>query len=83
MSINRYDHLLYRVEYPAGYRMELEQLPDWIYITITKEGDSKYLTVHSRIHINKEVKIGPSYSTDFCDRDIIKDLSSQVSSAFL
>lgn len=85
MEVTRYNYLLCRVEYPAewGYRMEPKQLPDWIYITITKNGGSKFLTVHSRIHVNKEVKINPSYSADFSDRDIIKDLSGEVSRMFL
>lgn len=85
MQIRRYDHLLCRVEYPAegGYRMEPKQLPGWIHITITEQDDSKFLTVHSRIHMNKEVKVGPSYSVDFRDRDIIKDLSGKISYRFL
>ena len=74
-----------RVEYPMehGYRMEVSPLPDWIYITITEKDNSKYLTVYSRIHVNKEVKINPSYSIDFRDMDIIKDLSGEVASRFL
>lgn len=85
MQVRRYDHLLCRVEYPAerGYRMEPKQLPDWIHVTITEQSDSKFLTVHSRIHVNKEVKVGPSYSADFSDRDILKDLSGEVSGMFL
>lgn len=85
MQVRRYDHLLCRVEYPTerGYRMEPKQLPDWIHVTITEQGDSKFLTVHSRIHVNKEVKVAPSYSADFSDRDILKDLSGEVSGRFL
>lgn len=85
MQVRKYNHLLCRVEYPAerGYRMEPEQLPDWIHVTITEDNDSKYLTVHSRMHVNKEVRVGPSYSADFNDRDLLKDLSGQISSMFL
>lgn len=85
MQVRRYDHLLCRVEYPAerGYRMEPKQLPNWLYVTITEQGDSKFLTVYSRIHVNKEVKINPSYSVNFSDRDILKDLSGKVSEMFL
>lgn len=85
MQVRRYDHLLCRVEYPAerGYRMEPKQLPDWIHVTITEQEDSKFLTVHSSIHVNKEVKVGPSYSVGFSDRDILKDLSGEVSGRFL
>jgi len=83
--VNRYDYLLCRVEYPAerGYRMEHSQLPDWMYITITEDGETKYLTVYSRLHVNKEVEINPSYSSKFSDIDIIKDLSGEISSRYL
>jgi hypothetical protein len=63
--------------------MEPKQLPDWIHVIITEQGDSKFLTVYSRIHVNKEVKVGPSYSADFSDRDILKDLSGKISGMFL
>lgn len=81
MQVRRYDHLLCRVEYPAerGYRMEPKQLPDWIHVTITEQGDSKFLTVHSRIHVNKEVKVGPSYSADLAIEIFLK--TSVVKSA--
>jgi hypothetical protein len=85
MQVRKYNYLICRVEYPAerGYRMELEKLPDWIHVTITEDKDSKYLTVHSRIHVNKEVRVGPSYSVNFKDMDLLKDLSGQISSIFL
>jgi hypothetical protein len=63
--------------------MEPKQLPDWIHITITEKPHTKYLTVFSRIHVNKEVKVGPDYSPAFSDRDILIDLSAEVSSRFL
>lgn len=74
-----------RVEYPAerAYRMEPKPLPDWIYFTITQEGDTKYVTVYSRIHVNKEVRINPIYSSDFLDSEIIKDISGAIASMFL
>lgn len=80
-----YDYLLCRVEYPAerGYRMEPSKLPPWIHVVITEDGDSKWLTVHSRIHVNKEVRMEPSFSRQFSDRDILKDLSGKISQAFL
>jgi hypothetical protein len=80
-----YNHLYYRVEYPAerGYRMETCPLPDWIHLTITEYGDSKRLTVHSRIHVNKSVPMDPIYSNQFTDQEIIKDLSGKISHAFL
>lgn len=85
--INKYNYLICRVEYPTerGYRMEPRPLPDWIYITITEDkgADEKYMTVYSRIHVNKEVRMNPSYSCAFSDQDIIKDLSGEVGHRFL
>jgi len=83
--VKRYDHLLTRVEYPRerGYRMEAIRLPKWIHIRITDTEHHKYLTVHSRIHVNKEVRVGPSYSLAFTDHEIIKELSSDISYRFL
>ena len=85
MRITRYDHLLARVEYPAerGYRMESYQLPSWIHFTITEQDDSKWVTVYSRIHANKEVKMNPTYSSKFTDQEIIKDMSGKISATFL
>jgi len=85
MRDTTYDYLYVRVEYPRerGYRMEKKPLPPWMHVVITEEGDSKSLTVYSRIHKNKEVKLGPSYSSKFSDRDILIDLSGKISHRFL
>ena len=84
-TMRRYNFIFSRVEYPIerGYRMEHKLLPDWISISITKSGSSKYLTVYSRIHMNKEVRISPDYSTDFSDLEILKDLSGEIAHRFL
>ena len=86
-NVKAYHHLMCRVEYPRerGYRMESSPLPDGIYLSITedKEKDNKHLTVHSRIHMDKAVKVGPDYSCAFSDRDIIQDLSGEISRRFL
>lgn len=84
--MRKYHHIYKRKDYPLknGYRMEPFKLPDWIYITVTQEANkSKVLRVHSRIHMNKEVKVGPSYSNDYTDDEIIKDLSGEISYRFL
>lgn len=86
MTITKtYHHLYSRVEYPmeGGYRMEPDPLPDWIHVTITESGDSKWLTVHSRIHVNKSVRMNPIYSNEFSDSEILKDLSGEICHAFL
>ena len=84
-KVVRYDILFYRVEYPEerGYRMEPKALPPWTYVTITTENDSKYLTVYSRIHMNKEVRMLPDFSTNFSDEDILKDLTYEIHSRFI
>jgi hypothetical protein len=64
--------------------MERKPLPDWIYVTVTTDddNDTKYLTVHSRFHMNKEVRINSDYSTSFSDNEIIKDLSGDIAHRF-
>ena len=85
MTERTYNHLWKRVDYPRerGYRMEPHPLPPWIHVCISEEGDNKWLTVHSRIHINKAVRIEPTYSSSFSDKDVITDLSAEVSRRFL
>lgn len=86
MSTAIYNHLYYRVEYPLerGYRMLPKPLPHYMHISITDDSKgSKHLTVHSRIHVNKEVKVGPSYSAEFSDNDIIKDLTAEIHRRFI
>ena len=80
-----YYNLLARVEYPGdkGCRMEVIPLPDWIHITITETLEDKYLEVHSRIHMDKRARVGPTYSLTFSDYEIIKDLSGEISSRYL
>jgi len=86
-ATRRYDHLYIRQEYPQerGYKMESVPLPDWMYINVTTDVDigSKHLTVCSRIHVNKEVRVGPSYSDAFTDQEILKDLSGEVYHRFI
>lgn len=85
MTINKYNHIVSRVEYPQefGYRMEPKQLPDWIHFTITEEGNTKFVTVCSRIHVNKKVRVGPEYSNEFTDHEIIIDVSGKITHMFL
>lgn len=82
-TVNKYNHLL-RKHYPSpfGYMWLSDSLPDWIHFTITKEGSSKYVTVYSRIHVNKEVRMHPTYSSKFSDEEIIKDMSCKIKYQF-
>lgn len=85
MGVRKYHYLLRRVEYPAkgGYRMEPELLPDWIYFTIVEKNGSKYLTVYSRRHVNKEFTLPTSYNNAFTDDEMIKGLSEKIRNLFL
>jgi len=65
--------------------MELIPLPDWIHVNIitSKSTDNKHMVVCSRIHVNKEIRVGPSYSDTFTDQEILKDLSGKVYHRFI
>ena len=80
MKTNVYKQLLKKLHCPEenGYRWRPLPLPNYQHISITTKEDSKYLTVYSEIHMNKEVKYTPTFSLEFTDADIIKDLSSRI-----
>jgi len=80
----KYHYLLVRVDYPKerGYRMEPRKLPDYLHFTITEDFNGKYLTVYSRLHKTKEVRVGPTYTNEFTDREIIIDLSANIAYRF-
>jgi len=86
MIKNKYDYtvgMFWCIE-NHGYYTEQQELPDWMHIVVTNDNDSdsKYLTVHSRIHMDTEVRVGPEYSTDYSDHDIIKELSGEIAYRF-
>jgi len=85
MQERRYDYLYSRVEYPSegGYRMEPSALPPWIFVTILEEQGTKWLFVHSRIHVNRVVRMDTSYSREFSDKKILIDLSGEIARRFL
>ncbi len=64
--------------FPKGYYWRHVPLPDYQHIEITHTETGKYVKFCSRIHVNKLVSIGPSYSLEFTDDDIIRDLSGQI-----
>lgn len=80
-----YKHLYHRVNYPEerGYRIEPVDAPRWMKIEVTEEQGSKVLYVHSRIHMNKKVRVGPLYSTEFTNHQILKDLSGEIYHRFI
>lgn len=66
-----------------GYRWESIKLPDWIQLEIVEIGRTKQLYVHSRIHVNKLVKLEPRFSNSFSDREILKYFSDRIKSGWL
>ena len=84
MKVNTYHHIIVRVDYPreGGYRREPKSLPSWIHLTVTEDVKGKYLTVHSQLHVNKAVKVGPTYSSSYKDYELIEDLSGEIARRF-
>lgn len=68
---------------PFGYTWQIRPLPDWLRFEIVTEGDSKIVVVHSRIHVNRVTRMNPSYSTEFTDTEIIKDMSAKIRRQFV
>ena len=82
--VRNYTHMFIRKDYPGcSYRMEAKELPRYIHVTITEKGDTKYLTVHSRIHVNKEVRLSPDYSASYSDKDLLEDHTAEVYRRFI
>ena len=77
-----YNYIFCKIYYPYGYRTETQTLPDYIHLEIKTEKSSKVLYVHSKIHVNKCVKVGPSYSLEWKDNEIINDLSGDIARRF-
>lgn len=50
-----------------------QKLLPWYSIRIVTEGDTKYVTFCSTIHMNKEVKVGFGFSEEFTDFAILDD----------
>lgn len=80
-----FNYIFVRRYYPleGGFRWVTWILPRYIRLTITTEYNCKYLTVQSTIHVNKDVRVGPIYSDEFTNEDILKDLSGEISRRFL
>lgn len=79
----KYNYILEKVYNGRDHRWEMVKLPNWIYFTIETKDNSKTLHVHSRIHVNKRVKVGPSYSDEFSNEEIIKEQSGNIQYRFL
>ena len=50
-----------------------KRLLPWYSIRIATEGDTKYVTFCSTIHVTKESKVSPRFSAEFSDYDILDD----------
>lgn len=83
-TVGREYTFVYVRQYEAhGYRTVPQPLPNWLKVEIRTEGDSKVAYVHSRIHVNRVVALNPTFSTDFSDADILKDLSAKILSGWV
>lgn len=49
------------------------KLLPWYSIRIATEGDTKYVTFCSTIHVNREVEASPCFSAEFTDYAILDD----------
>lgn len=47
----------------------------WITVDIETVGDSKFVTIRSSIHVNKEFKLPHSYGLSWGDWEILRDSS--------
>lgn len=83
-NIVTYNHIVVQDRIsPFEHTWISKELPNWIHLEIETTGTGKKLFACSRIHVNKRVFIGPEYSTDFSDWDMLKDLSASVNHKFL
>lgn len=82
-EVRTYHHLLAETREPFGTRVGARDLPPWLHVTITEDADSKWLTVYSRTHVREEVIMQPTFSTEFSDSEILRELSPTISRAFL
>lgn len=82
MALYNYTYYQHR-DGPFGYTWQTRRLPNWLNFEIVTEDGSKIVVVHSRIHVRPTVRMTPSYSTDFTDEDIIKDMSSKILDQFV
>lgn len=84
LTSTKYTYTLCQVQYPEerGYRWEASPLPTSMYLTITKAGDNKYVTVYSRLHVNKEVRMPITYGAGVGDREILKDVAPRIARRF-
>lgn len=49
------------------------QLPSYLTIEIEHKGNSKFVIIHSFIHVNKINRTGMEYSDEFTDEEILND----------
>ena len=82
-EVRMYHSLLEEIREPLGTRFVARDLPPWLHVTITEDADSKWLTVYSRIHVGEKVMMQPTFSTEFSDFEILRQLSPTISLAFL
>lgn len=83
-TVTRYNHLYLREYNNVVRKVMTEAVPlhDWLYVTITTENDSKYVTVFSKHHVNKALTLPTGYSMEYSDTDILLDQSDNIHSLY-
>ena len=82
-EVHTYHHLLAETRESFGTRVGAQKLPPWLHVTITEDADSKWLTVYSRIHVREVMMMQPTFSTEFSDFEILRELGPKIRYAFL
>jgi|11BtaG_2_1085332.scaffolds.fasta_scaffold02518_4 hypothetical protein len=80
----KYNYLLVREyqHWPRVYYWVQRPLADYYHIEIHHTKTGKYVYFYSRIHVNELTLINPSFSNDFTDHEIIKDVSGKIAYRF-
>ena len=87
MARVEFKHYYVRKELMGPNHVVIPQMcPIWMTIVVEPEQgrpDSQALYVDSSIHVNKRVKVGPSYSLDWTPDNIVRDLSGDIYDRFI
>ena len=51
-------------------------LQEWFEIEIVTENNTKFISFHSRIHVNKVNRLNLCFSTTFTDQEILNDFGT-------
>ena len=58
---------------PKYKHLNGKPLQEWFEIEIVTKNNTKFISFHSRIHVNKVNKLNLCFSTTFTDQEILND----------